>query len=191
MNKFDKVVRILSVAPIMAALMLIILIIGNTSLFSSIWTFSSLVASLGILPLLAYPLQKYIPKFKDEGRKGQRTLAMIFAVCGYFLAAILLLIFKGNKNEWLIALCYLISGIILTVFNKVFKLLASGHACGVAGPIALLTVFRSYIASAVGCIWVIVVCISSVRSKRHTVWQFLGGAAISTLSALAISLILI
>ena len=39
---------------------------------------------LVVLPLLAYPLQKYIPHFKDSGRDGQRSLAMIFSAAGSY-----------------------------------------------------------------------------------------------------------
>jgi len=40
----------------------------------SIWHLPGGLLFLSILPTLAYPLQKYILKYKDRGREGQRSL---------------------------------------------------------------------------------------------------------------------
>ena len=97
MKKRDYVVRVLSIAPLLAAIMLTVLFVTRPELFRAWYTYASMMATLGVLPVLAYPLQRFIPKFRDEGRKGQRTLAMIFAVAGYILCAIVLLILKGTN----------------------------------------------------------------------------------------------
>ncbi len=191
MKKSDYIVRVLSVAPILAAVMVIVLFVTDREIFRSPVTFGIMVATLGVLPLSAYPLQRFIPKFKDGGRPAQRTLAMIFAVIGYVLCTVLLLIFKATKQEMLICLTYLISGILILIINKVFKLHASGHGCGVCGPIPVLIVLGSYIAAAVYAISAIFVCISSVRSKRHSFPEFLGGAAVSVATAVVLAIFLI
>ncbi len=191
MKKRDYIVRVLSVAPLLAAVMLILLFVSKREIFSTHLTFITMLLTLGILPLSSYPLQRFIPKFKDEGRKGQRTLAMIFAVAGYIACTALVLIFKGSRAEIMISLTYLISGILIFVVNKGFKLMASGHGCGIAGPIVVLIIFRSYIAAAIGTLLAIFICISSVRSKRHTFPQFLGGAAVSVITAVILALILL
>ncbi len=188
-SKADYIVRVLTVAPLLAAITLTVLFIQTPSYFSSALNFVFVLLFLGILPLFAYPLQKYIPHFKDLGRKGQRTLAMIFAVCGYMLSSVWLLIFGSTREEWLIVLTYLLSGVLILILNKGFKLLASGHGCGVAGPIMLLLLLRSYIAAAIGGILMILVFISSIRSKRHTPWQFLGGMLTSSVTAVILALI--
>ncbi len=191
MKKSDYIVRVLSVAPLLAAVTLIVLFLGCRNIFSSYVTFAVMLLTLGVLPLTSYPLQRFIPKFKDEGRSGQRTLAMIFAVAGYVLCTALVLMLKGSRAEIMISLIYLVSGILLFVMNKVFKLMVSGHGCGIAGPIAVLLIFRSYIAAAVGLLLAAFVCVSSVRSKRHTLSQFLGGAAVSVITAVVLALALL
>ncbi len=191
MKKSDYIVRVLSVAPLLAAIMLTVLFFSRPELFSAWYTYALMMATLGVLPLLAYPLQRFIPKFKDGGRKAQRTLAMIFAVVGYVICALILLILKGTAAEWLISLTYLISGILILVINKVFKIHASGHGCGIIGPIPILLILQSFIAAAIYAVSAIFVCISSVRSKRHTIPEFIGGALISTLTSVTLALILL
>ncbi len=191
MKKIDYVVRVLSLAPILAAVMVIVLFITDMKMFASVWTFISMLLTLGVLPLLAYPCQRFIPKFKDEGRRGQRTLAMIFAVVGYVLCTALLLILRGTRKELLVCLTYLISGILILIINKVFKIHVSGHGCGVCGPIPVLLVLGSYIAAAVYAVSAIFVCIASVRSKRHSLPEFFGGAAVSVVTAVILAVFLI
>ena len=118
-------------------------------------------------------------------------LAMIFAVAGYILCAIVLLILKGTNAEWVICLTYRISGAVIMLVNKVFKLHASGHGCGVVGTIPLLVFFQSYIVAVIYAISAIFVCISSVRSKRHSLPEFLGGASISVLTGIVLALIML
>ncbi len=191
MKKSDYIVRVLSVAPLLAAIMLTVLFFTRPELFKAWYTYALMTATLGALPLLAYPMQRFIPRFKDGGRKAQRTLAMIFAVAGYVLCALILLITKGTDAEWLICLTYLISGILIFVINKVFKIHASGHGCGIIGPISILLIFHSYITAALYAISAIFVCISSVRSKRHKLSEFIGGASVSTVTALVLALFFI
>ncbi len=191
MKKSDYIVRILSVAPVLAAVMVIVLFVTKRDMFRSPATFGIMVATLGVLPLLAYPMQRFIPKFKDGGRRAQRTLAMIFAVIGYVLCTVLLFVFKATNREMLVCLTYLISGILILIINKVFKIHVSGHGCGVCGPIPVLLVLGSYIAAAVYAVSAVFVCISSVRSKRHTFPEFLGGAAVSVVTAILLAVFLI
>ena len=86
MKKSDYIVRSLSVAPLLAATMLTVLFVTRQELFLGWYSYAAMLATLGVLPLLAYPLQRFIPKFKDECRRGQRSLAMVFAVVGYVIA---------------------------------------------------------------------------------------------------------
>ena len=82
------------------------------------------IVFLTILPVLAYPLQKYIPGFKDKGREGQRSLAMIFSFAGYLLGTVVAFAFSANTIVKIIYLEYLFCGITMLVFNKLFKLKA-------------------------------------------------------------------
>lgn len=134
---------------------------------------------LGILPMLGYPLQKYIPYFKDKGRDGQRHLAMIFSAAGYLLGTLSAFLANAPLSLYAIYLEYLFCGIAILVVNKVFHLKASGHSCGISGPVLLFLYFKMYLPAIIGTIFVIPVIVSSIRTKRHTAKQLLGGIAIA------------
>ena len=185
MNRVYKIIRVATVPPLMASLLFVILGLYNITAWIDSWLG---VLFLGILPILAYPLQRFIPYFKDKGREGQRNLAIIFAVVGYIVGCTLALIFKAPKAVVLIYFDYLLSGILIAVFNKFFHLRASGHACGIVGPIAMLIYFGLYLPAAIGAIMTVFVFISSIKMKRHTFLQLIGGSTI-TVSALLILLI--
>lgn len=181
MNKLNKIIRLLTIPPIMAAALFLIL--GVYGILSPIDSALGILF-IAVLPVLSYPLQPIIPYFKDRGREGQRNLAIVFSVVGYVLGCILALIFNAPINTVVfIYLDYLLSGILIAVFNKAFHLKASGHACGIVGPVAMLLYYGLYLPAAIGAVLVIPVFISSIMMKRHTFLQLLGGSAI-TVSAL-------
>lgn len=186
--KISKVVRILTTAPVMACAMLIILYILKPQIYGSMINFIYAILFLTILPLLAYPLQKYSVHFKDKGRDGQRSLAMIFAVCGYIAGCITNFFLKSPKEMWLIYSTYLFSGLCILALNKVFKIKASGHACGVAAPIMFLSYFGVNILLEGICIYSLMFA-SSLLMKRHTVIQLLIGTAVATFNVIGVSMI--
>lgn len=140
-RKLAKIIRVITVAPVMALLLLIILYFTRDGFFGNTTNLVLAVVFLVVLPLLAYPVQPLIPYFKDKGRDGQRTLAMIGATIGYVLGLGSSLFLPVSDYLMVIYLTYLFSGISLVLLNKVFKIKASGHACGVAGPIFSLIYF--------------------------------------------------
>ncbi len=177
--KIAKIIRVLTVAPLMAFATIITLFAVKSESFSNnIWLFLLAVFFLTVLPLLAYPLQRFIPGFRGKGREGQRNLAMLFANGGYILGCITNLFMHAPAELWIVYLEYLFSGMLILIFNKVFHLRASAHACGVIGPGAMLFSFGIHPALIVS---VILWCASlwgSISMKRHTLPQFLGGSAI-------------
>lgn len=177
-DKLFFIIRKITVAPIMAAVMLIVVQVCRPEVFGSTAAFICSILFLTILPLMGYPLQKYIPKYKDAGRKGQRELAMIFAVLGYILGCVSILFLKQDNALWVVYLEYLLSGLAILVFNKVFHVKMSGHACGVIGPVALLLYFKLYGAAVVGAAAACLVYLASLKTKRHTGWQLVGGSVI-------------
>ncbi|MBE6685006.1 MAG: hypothetical protein E7592_05090 [Ruminococcaceae bacterium] len=186
MNKVYKMIRVATVPPIMASALFIIL-----GVYKTLGLVDTLlgILFLGILPILSYPLQRFIPYYKDKGREGQRNLAIIFSVVGYILGCVLALIFDAPLNTVVfIYLDYLISGVLIAIFNKLFHLKASGHACGIVGPIAMLIYWGLYIPAAVGAVLTVFVFISSIKMKRHTFLQLLGGSAITISALLLLSL---
>ncbi len=187
MKKLAYAIRVITVAPIMALVMLLILYFRNPLIFGSFMEFLLLVLFLVVWPLLAYPLQPLIKPFKHKGREGQRTLALIFAVAGYLFGCLFAALLGAPRDVWFIYLSYMISGSLVALINKVFHFRASGHACGVTGPFMLLVYFGQpigYIGIAVlALVWAV-----SLYMKRHTTAQFIVGALIP-FAALAILLL--
>lgn len=168
MKHIYKTIRILTLAPVLAAVSLLLLFRLCPNIFSN--GCSDLEWSLfflGIMPLLGYPLQPFLPHFKNKGRDGQRHLAILMAVAGYLSGFLYTLIVPTTWHLLLIFLEYLISGALILLFNKGLKIKASGHACGVAGPLCYLCYFIGYKA-----LWAIPVIFlvywSSLKMKRHT-----------------------
>ncbi len=178
MNKISKVIRIITVPPMFAAVLLITVYIAFSHYYGSIWHLLGGILFLTVLPTLAYPLQKYFAHFKDRGREGQRSLAMIFSFFGYLLGVVVAFAFSAPTQLKIIYLEYLLCGVGMLLLNKVFKIRASGHACGIVGPVIMLLYFGLYIPAIVGTVLIILVYVSSIKTKRHTASQLIVGSVI-------------
>ena len=189
MEGFLKIIRKITVPPVFAAVLLITVYIAETSFFGSIWQLVGALFFLSILPTLAYPMQGCFPKYRDRGREGQRSLAMIFSFVGYLLGTAAAFAFSAPAELKIIYLEYLLCGIGMLLLNKVFKIKASGHACGIVGPVIMLFYFRMYIPAALGILLILPVYISSVRTKQHTVSQLIVGSCIPAVMLAIISLV--
>ena len=172
------IVRKLTVAPVCAAVFLAALLIQKPGIFFSIWQWGYDFLFIALFPLLAYPTQPYLKYFKNKGRQGQRTLAMIFAVAGYILCCACNLIFGSSAGNRMIVLGYLFSGAGIFVFNKLLKLRASGHACGIAGPTMLFVYFGMYIHAFIYVALTALVYCSSLKTGRHTMPELIIGTLI-------------
>ena len=179
MEKFCKFVRILTLAPLLAGFSLLCIVLARPDVFPTLLHFAYNFVFLCVLPLLAYPLQKYIPHFKNKGRDGQRTLAMLFAVAGYICCLLANALSGATPSMWLICLEYFLSGLLILVFNKGLHIKLSAHGCGSAGPIFLLLYFGLYIPAALMAFVTILAYWASVKAKHHTVPQLIGGSAVS------------
>ncbi len=183
--KAAHIVRILTTAPIAAGALTLILYYRVPGAFLNGAHAALALFFLCALPLFSYPVSALVPSIRKKGRDGQRKLAIVFSVIGYALGFAACMLLGGAPLEKAMFLTYLLSGtgIALTTLLH-FK--ASGHACGVAGPIFLL-------AYALGPKWYALVLLlalvfwSSLRLERHTLPQLIGGSVIP-LIALMISL---
>lgn len=184
-----KVIRIVTVAPVMAFAALSVLFVCDGSVFRGTADYITAVLLLVAVPLLAYPLQPIIPGFKDKGRDGQRRLAIVMAVVGYIFGILAAFITHASKGLKLIYMVYFISGVMILLFNKVLKIKASGHACGVAGPLAYLAYFLGAYAL-IGLPVMALVYLASLKMKRHKLSELLTGSVIPC-AALGISLIIL
>lgn len=194
-QKIYKAIRILTLAPVLALVCLTILFFIERQIFDSGATdvglrhYLLVVFFLTILPLLAYPLQPIVPGFRGKGRDGQRHLAIVMAVLGYIGSVIYAFCAKAPAGLRIICLSYLLSGSLVAIFNKFLHIKASGHACGVAGPISLLLYFCGWWALT-GLLLAALVFWSSLKMKRHTLLQLIVGALLSVASVIFSVLIL-
>lgn len=188
MEKIASIFRKIARPPIFAVAFLLTVFLTDKESIGSVWQLIGGIVTLGILPILGYPLQKYIPHFRDKGREGQRSLAMIFCFVGYLLGTLIAVFTNAPEPLLMIYLCYLSCGIGMLIFNKLFHLKASGHACGITGPVfAMLLYFRLYVPALIGAFLTAAVFASSVKTKEHTVRQLLGGTAIAAVCIAALT----
>lgn len=188
MEKAAAIFRKAARPPIFAAAFLVILFVADPAYIGPPWQLAFGIFALGVLPILGYPLQRFIPPFKDRGREGQRSLAMLFCFGGYLLGTLWGLATQAPMGLLMVYFCYLSCGIGMLIFNKLFRLKASGHACGIMGPVFAMCIhFHLWIPALVGCFLAVLVFASSVKTKEHTPGQLLGGSAIALVCISAVS----
>jgi hypothetical protein len=176
-ERIAKTIRIATIPPIMALIMLITIYVFRPLIFGNLLNFLLSVVFLVLFPILAYPLQRFIPKYKNEGRDGQRSLAIILSNAGYILGVIVAIPSAFLKERLIIHLTYFFSGLLILVFNKVLKIRASGHACGATGPIVVLIYFFG--SSALWSLFLLAgIYWASLTIKRHTKLDLLLGTSL-------------
>lgn len=183
--KKAKLVRTFTLAPIMALIALSILLGLTTDVFASFWQYALAVVFLVVLPILAYPLQPVIPAYKTKGREGQRQLAIVMAVVGYIGGIVVALFGQVPEKLKIIYFTYFISGILIMIFNKILHIKASGHSCGVVGPMAILVYCIGPLALT-GVVILIAVYWASLKMERHTISQLFWGSVIPVVALLGI-----
>ena len=178
MENVYKIIRRITVPPVFAAALLMIVFVAHPDYIGSIGNLIIALFFLTVLPTLAYPLQKRIPKYRNRGREGQRSLAMLFSFVGYLLGTTAAFALSAPSELKLLYMQYLLCGVGMLVINKVLKIKASGHACGSVGPVILLWYFGLYIPAIIGALLILPVFISSIRTGQHTMPQLFGGSTI-------------
>jgi hypothetical protein len=103
-------------------------------------------------------------------------MAVVFCVAGYIGGSLYCLLGEGTAEQLIVYLTYLISGVLIALFSYGFKVKGSGHASGVAGPVAML-VYRSGPWYLLGAAVLAAVFWSSLKLGRHTWTQLLLGSA--------------
>lgn len=188
-KKSAKVIRILTTAPVFAAILSTLLYVLLPDGFASVGHYLAALGFLVGLPLLAYPLSYLIPALRKKGRDGQRNLAVIFSVVGYIGGFLLAVLGGGTATEKVLFGTYLISGIGIAVCT-VLHFKASGHTCGCSGPVAMLAVFASpwFL---VGYLLLTPIVWSSKKLGRHSGAQMLAGAVIPVLAMLLCRLVFV
>lgn len=177
-----KAIRVITVPPLMVTGALLLLW-QEADVFPHALDFFLALFFLAILPVLAYPVQMLVPKWREGGRNMQRKLAFLFSAVGYVGAVICAIVRGAVPNLLYIAVVYCLSVILLLLFNSFTPLHASGHGCSIAGPIIFSSCFVGGVAIFpllflyAASLW------ASAYMKRHTVREFLLGTLIAAASA--------
>jgi hypothetical protein len=187
-NKF-MLIRVITVPPVFAAILLMLILILRPSEAGELYHILTGILCLTVLPLLAYPLQRFIPVFKDRGREGQRTLAMIFSCIGYVLVVATAYALNAPVTLKMIYWEYLLCGIGILISNKLIKIKASGHACGIVGPVVMLLYLGMPICSVIAALISVPVFVSSIKTRRHTVSELVAGSVIPCLMLVIVHII--
>ena len=189
-NTFAKIIRIISVPPVMITFLLVILNTTRPDIFRNNVEVLTSIILLGIVPVLAYPFQFLSSSLEDKGRIMQRKLAFIFSLIGYATALLWAILVHTSKELLMICATYFISVVILTFFNKVLKKRASGHACSITGPLVFLIYLVDWKLIFPCLIIATLIFWSSLYLQRHTKTDLFYGV-LSSLLAFALSFIII
>lgn len=96
-----KVIRIITLPQVLV--FFLILLLGDQI---PPWHHEMAIVLLCVVPLISYLYWRISPELREQGRKSQRKLAIIFSVTGYILGTIYCIAFGGSKTELFMYLCY-------------------------------------------------------------------------------------
>lgn len=177
-ERVAKFIRGITVPPCLVLVLIIILANSSRGIFKNWVEMIVAVFCLGIVPALAYPLQPYLKKYREGGREAQRNLAFLCNLIGFTIAVFFGYVFQVNIELQLIFHMYLLSVILLTICNKGLHLRASGHACGVTGPLLLLLYFGG-VNYVITCVLLgILIAWASLELKCHTKKELVMGSLV-------------
>lgn len=176
-NRLAKGIRILTVPPLLITGMLITLTVSLDNFCNSMTEMALSILLLGLVPILAYPIQKLFPT-KGEVREQQRNMAFLLTFAGYLTALIASIVGNCSRQLQYIIVSYFISMTLLVLLNKALHIRASGHACSVTGTLYFLSFFLGAPAI-IPCICIAIAVVwSSLHLKRHTIQEIFWGAAV-------------
>lgn len=187
--KLSKLVRVISVPPVMVAGIAAALAVATENVFRSPLEAVLTVLFLAAVPLLAYPLSHLLPKVRTRGRDGQRDLAFTLSAVGYAGGWLYGVLAHVTPALQAIFTAYLFSVTLLLIFNKLLFLRASGHASSVTGPLLLAAWFIGGWSIPAAVALYALIFWASVYAGRHTRGEFLTGTALTVAATVAAFLI--
>ena len=176
-------IRVISIPPFMVTYLLAGLYLFREGVFANSGEFIAALLFLAVIPALAYPFAEVVPPLKKGGRPMQRKIAFLFSVIGYIGGFIYALTAGFSKPVLTIFTAYLASLLFLVLFNKVFKIRASGHACSVTSPLFFATYYFGLGALLPAAVLYATIFWASIVTRRHTVKEFILGTAVCIVSA--------
>ena len=177
-EKTAKIIRIITIPPIEAMVMLLILYRLKQEEFGNLGNLLMAVLFLTVIPICSYPIASR-KRGEQDMRNNQRNMAFIFNFLSY-LAAMLIGYCVGCTRmlQWILN-GYFLAVLILTIVNKVFKIRASGHACSCTFPYLILSYYFGGYVTVICLILYLVEFWASVELKRHTIKEYLAGTIVA------------
>ena len=181
-EKTAKVVRIITVPPVLACILFVVLAARRPDLFLHRADLAMALICLCLIPTLAYPCAPLFPKLGKDRRQVQRKLAFIFSFSGYLILDLYGFLSRAGGPLQMVFNTYMLSVLLLILFNKGLKMRASGHACSATSPLVFIIYF-------VGTGWILpclligaLIVWSSLTLKRHTVLDLSLGCLVCLVS---------
>ena len=175
-NKIAKIVRGVAIPPTFVLALSILMYLLKPSAFRSFFDLAVMLFTLAICPALAYPLAKILPHYKHKGRAASRSLAFLTSATGYVTGTLYAFLSRASDDLKFVFAGYLIALVSLTVLNKLFKLKASGHACGIVGPLLYAVYYFGPFFLIPCALIAALVAWASVYRKSHTPKELLLGS---------------
>lgn len=184
-------ISIITVVPMVALFTIMGIYFNDYSFFGErdFWVIWSLVF-LVIIPSSAYGLKHIHPRFRKKGRKWERNMAFVTGVTGQVLGFLGAWYLQGPDGVIKLFMVYLLAGVLLSVTNFIVGRKASGHACGVSGPITLLTVIFGIKAGVLFLLMPLVFW-SRLQLRRHTLQELFVGTVIGITASIVATLYMV
>lgn len=186
-QKTAKIVGIATIPPLFVLMVVTWMWVrGGIPGFDLYWYLMTL-GLLAVVPALAYPISYLVPSIRVKGRDGQRKLAFVLSIIGYIAGVI---VGQMLHAPWLIRCLfwgYLFSGGTLALINILLRYKASGHACGLSGPITFMVMATG------GRLWYLFLLLplvfwARVKRDQHTIGNMLAGTAAGVLPTILVLL---
>ena len=143
--------------------------------------FSWALLFISLIPLCS--LFFYIPgKIKDWPAilKRQRTASFVLMIISYPIGFLVLRLSHAPRIFEAIAVNYTLITLGLIIFNLILRFKASGHAAGVAGPVAAMFFFLGPPAAPLVTLIPLTI-FARIAAKGHDFWQLVTGSLMSVL----------
>ena len=176
-EKTAKIIRIITIPPIEALAMLLILYGMKRTEFGETGDLLMAILFLTIIPVCSYLIASR-KKNKEDSRNNQRNMAFVFNFLSYLAALIGYCMGCTRMLQWILN-GYFLAVLVLTIVNKVFKIRASGHACSCTLPYLILSYYFGGYVTAICLILYLTEFWASVELKRYTMKEFLGGTIVA------------
>jgi hypothetical protein len=171
--------QILNVPMLSGALVTYIFFKLPTNIPNRIAGFGWALTFISLIPLAS--LLFYIPgKVKDWAKivKRQRTASFVLMIISYPIGYVVLKLINAPRIFEAIAVNYTMITLGLIIFNLILRYKASGHAAGVAGPVAAMFYFFGIPAAPLASLIPLAI-FARIAAKGHDIWQLVIGAVMS------------